>query len=260
MAVKICLSKEIESRFGTVKRAKGTFLYTAKGVRLTDMYLEDGRAILGWSGGSASTQLKNVLSRGLTGSYITDFDSRLEKAVSELLCSERKVFPYCSEKELPSSIKTKLYQPWAPNDLKYREEPSLVIKPPFPWADSLLLLALKADCEEIKPLAESAAADCSKLPAPLTAAVTRSIYDLIAALQVREEKNWFLYDKFLNKYWKRNGPYLYSKIPEEKYNDFVIHCLDCHLVINPDVLKPSIVPFGADKGVFSLLEKNPFAL
>lgn len=260
MANKICLAKEIESRFGTVKRAKGTFLYTAKGVRLTDMYLEDGSAILGWSGGSASTQFKNVLSRGLTGSYTTDFDSRLEKAVSELLCSERKVFPYCSEKELPSSIKTKLYQPWAPNDLKFREEPSLVIKPPFPWAGNLMLLAVKADCEETKTLAESAEANCAKLPAPLTAAVTRSIYDLIAALQVREEKNWFIYDKFLNKYWNRNGPYLYSKIPEEKYNDFVLHCLDCHLVINPDVLKPSIVPFGADKGVFSLLEKNPFAL
>ena len=39
---------EISKHFGNVKRARGNFLYTEKGIRVTDMYLEHGRAILGW--------------------------------------------------------------------------------------------------------------------------------------------------------------------------------------------------------------------
>ena len=49
------LAKEINSRYGNIKRARNCFLYTARGVRLTDMYQEGGRAILGWGGGSAFT-------------------------------------------------------------------------------------------------------------------------------------------------------------------------------------------------------------
>ena len=92
----------------------------------------------------------------------------------------------------------------------------------------------------------------------MEAAYTRSIYDLIKALQEREEKHWFIYDKVLTKYFTRKGPYLYPKVPEEKYNDFVIHCLNQKIIISPDYTNPSIVPFKADKGVFSSLQKNPF--
>ena len=56
-------ASEISKRFGNVKRARGCFLYTEKGVRLTDLFQEGGRAILGWGGNSAFTVLKNVLSR-----------------------------------------------------------------------------------------------------------------------------------------------------------------------------------------------------
>ena len=44
---------EITTRYGYVKRARGYFLYTEKQVRLTDMFQEAGRAILGWGGGKA---------------------------------------------------------------------------------------------------------------------------------------------------------------------------------------------------------------
>ena len=72
------------------------------------------------------------------------------------------------------------------------------------------------------------------------------------------EKDWFLYDKVLSKYWERKGPYLFPKILKENYRAFALHCLDCGLVINPDFASPSIVPFGADKGVFTKLKNNPF--
>ena len=96
------------------------------------------------------------------------------------------------------------------------------------------------------------------IPFALQTALTRAIYNLIAELPWRQEKDWFIYDTILTKYWERKGPYLYPKISENKYEDFVKHCLDCNIVINPSYNEPSIVPFGADKGVFTKLKNNPF--
>ena len=94
------LASEISSRFGTVKRARKCFLYTAKGVRLVDMFQENGRAILGWEGGSAFTMFKNALCRGIAGSFDTDFPYRTKKAVQELFASERELFVYYSKERL----------------------------------------------------------------------------------------------------------------------------------------------------------------
>ena len=70
---------KISKRFGAIKRARGTFFYTEKGIRLTDLYLENGRAVLSWrndngtNGTSAFLKIKNNINRGLTGSFETDF-------------------------------------------------------------------------------------------------------------------------------------------------------------------------------------------
>ena len=45
---------------------------------------------------------------------------------------------------------------------------------------------------------------------------------------------------------------------EQEYGEFMLHCLDCGIVISPDYNVPSIVPFGADKGVFTALKNAPF--
>lgn len=258
------LASEIFSRFGSVKRAKKCFLYTAKGIRLVDMFQENGRAILGWEGGSAFTMLKNALSRGIAGSFETDFPYRTKKAVQALFSSEREIFIYYSKEEaLKASLAispagTNFFRPWNSAEISWSEIDSIVFAPPLPWAEPLFFVAAKPAC--VKAAFERGAvfAAGKKLPAPLHAAVARSIYNLISALQERSEKDWFVYDKILLKYWERKGPYLFPKIPEKNYNDFVIHCLKCGLVVNPDFSSPSIVPFGADAGVFTKLKNNPF--
>ncbi|MBQ7619549.1 MAG: hypothetical protein IJS51_05390, partial [Treponema sp.] len=74
---------EIQKRYGSITRARGPFLYTQKNVRLTDLNQEGGRAILGWDS-SAYTVFKNVLSKGLAGSFNCAYKGQLQKAVSEL--------------------------------------------------------------------------------------------------------------------------------------------------------------------------------
>lgn len=264
------LAESIRSRFGTVKRARGNFLYTEKRVRLTDMFLEGGRAVLGWGSDffSGWTILKNIISRGLTGSFVTDFNavsknsglSRLSRAVSALLNDER-IAIICNSKEdaLKKSLAiskdgTFVYRPWNAQNIDWKNAACVLIAPPLAWAQNIWIVAVKSE------FVENLQTDfCSALiPAALEAAVTRSFYDLIKALQVREEKDWFKYDKVLTKYWTRHGPWLFPKIPQEKYENFVQHCLDCELVVSPFFSVPSIVPFGADSGVFKKLEKSPF--
>ena len=86
-------------------------------------------------------------------------------------------------------------------------------------------------------------------PSALLAAAARAVYDLIAALKARQEKDFFIYDKVLVKFFERRACWLRPKVPQEKYDDFVLACLDAGVAISPDYNADSLVPFGADKGV-----------
>lgn len=259
-------SKELYNLYGPVTRARGCFLYTKKGTRITDLYQENGRAILGWEGGNAFTHLKNVLSRGQVGSFLCEDSSRLTKAVSKLLKSDRELFFFPDK---ISSIKTSLqlspqatavYQPWSLTEDMLQKIESMVIEPPLPWTNTVYILAVKKEVtEKLSPEDMLFLQEHSlSLPFALQAAITRAIYNLIEAEETRQEKDWFIYDTVLTKYWTRRGPYLMPKVPKEKYDDFVIHCLKLGIAINPSADGHSLVPFGADKGVFTQLKNSPF--
>lgn len=251
------LYQHLYNLYGPVTRARNYFLYTKKGVRITDLYQENGRAILGWQGGSAFTMLKNVINRSQTGGFICEENDRLSKAVSELLDSPRKTY-YFPDKI--SAMKaglaiapesTNAYRPWNQTSIVWSDVKCVIIEPPLPWTDSIFILAVAAN-EEAVPASKLT------LPFALKTGITRAIYNLIAALQTREEKDWFIYDTILTKYWKREGPYLYPKIDRKDYDAFILHCLENGILINPDYNSPSIIPFGADKGVFEKLKKSSF--
>jgi len=255
--------QELYNLYGPVTRARNCFLYTKKGIRLTDMYQENGRAVLGWEGGNAFTHFKNVLSRGQTGSFICEDHSRLEKAVSSLLSSDRTLYYFSTKMDAVISAvhftkdNTSVYIPWSNNSIDYSKVDCVVIQPPLPWTDTVYILAVSPSVikTDVKPQLQNTIT----LPFALQTAIARSIYNLIEALKARQEKDWFIYDPVLTKYWERKGPYLYTKVPEDKYDDFVMHCLKLGIVINPDAKEKSIIPFGADRGVFTKLKNSPFA-
>ena len=157
-----------------------------------------------------------------------------------------------------SANKTSVWKPWTQNDVNWEQTDSVVLAPPLPWTDNFYILAInesiwneKSEIQKLIPLQ-------TKVAYPLQVGIARAIYNLIDAEKTRKETDWFIYDKVITKYWQRKGPYLFPKIPQEKYEDFVLHCLDYNLLINPDYNNPSIVPFGADFGVFSNLKNHPF--
>jgi len=259
-------SKELHNLYGSVTRARGCFLYTKKGTRITDLYQENGRAILGWEGGNAFTHFKNVLSRGQVGSFLCEDSSRLKKAVSELLSSDREIFFFADKMSAIktglqlSPEKTSAYKPWTLDSSIISKIDALVIEPPLPWTNTIYILAVKK--ELINQLPQEAIKELDNrsiiIPFALQTGITRAIYNLIDAIKNRQEKEWFIYDTVLTKYWTRKGPYLTPKVPAEKYDDFVIHCLKLGIAINPEAKGTSIVPYGADKGVFTALKNSPF--
>ena len=255
------LYKELYAKYGFITRARGCFLYTHKNQRLTDMFLENGKAILGWDGKNATTFFKNTLSKGLTGGFICEDKPRIDKAVSELVGKECSVFFYNSKSDaVKAAVSTGAknivsYKPWNKEQEDLTSADAVILVPPFAWGEEIFILALR---QAQGPRSTFGVGELVEPPFALQTALTRSIYNLIAELPHRQEKDWFIYDTILTKYWERKGPYLYPKISENKYDAFVKHCLDCNLVINPSYNEPSIVPFGADKGVFTKLKNNRF--
>lgn len=256
------LASELYKRYGAVTRARNCFLYTKKGVRLTDMYQEAGRAILGWGGNSAYTVLKNILNRGITGFFYTEQDFQLVRAVNKLLGSKNKVYVYRNLEEAKEASKLNLSKesikkwiPWNWEKIDYSTESVLVIEPCLAFDSEHVLLVVKEN--ELSSEQDAALQESSvHIAAPVIAAITRAIYNMIAEFPLREEKNWFLYDPEITKYWVRKGPYLFPKMDKKSYPDFIKHCLDCGIVISPIYEQPSIIPFGADRGVFGKLKNN----
>lgn len=262
---------EIYNRYGNIKRARGNFLYTQKNIRLTDLYREEGRAILGWHS-NAYTVLKNTLSKGLAGSFTTASRGRLEKAVCELLNSKRKIFVYSTKQSalqaslLISKESTSVYKPLAKNAdksaLDFSKTKSVVLYPPLAWTKNIFIVAALCDASTNPNLLEEELRIANLapefIPPALEAAAARSIYDLLAAQKTLQEKDFFIYDSVLTKYWRRTGCYLQPKVPQEKYDAFILHCLDLGIVISPEYNIDSIVPFGADAGIFRTLKNSPF--
>lgn len=259
-------SKELYNLYGPVTRARGCFLYTKKGIRITDLYQENGRAILGWEGGNAFTHFKNVLSRGQVGSFLCEDSSRLNKAVEALLYSPRELFFFSDRiTAIKTAIqlskeKTAVYKPWCLTPEMLKQLEAVILEPPLPWTSTVYILAVSKDLISQLDFENMAYLDAHSqiLPFALQAGITRAIYNLIEAEKTRAEKDWFIYDPVVTKYWTRRGPYLNPKVPKDKYNDFVLHCLKLGIAINPEADGTSIVPYGADKGVFTALKNSPF--
>ena len=295
------LKDEIKKRYGNVKRARGIYLYTEKSVRLTDCFLDGGRAILGHGGGKAKTAFKDCFERGANGFYDSGLLPAFEKAVKQLLPRNFTTIRLYTEKtaaplegisyslessrekagaaleqtsfSLESSQKKAepvLWRPWLEISGKSTEQPTgypkiqivhnvegdfpaiVKIVPPFPYATELCVYAFSTACGEemLQNLPKN-----DIVPAPLLAAFTRGFYDLKIALGTYTENDFKANSKVFEPFFIRNQCYLFPKIPEEKYKDFVLKCLDIGIVISPDYNVPSIMPWRANSGDLKKISK-----
>ncbi len=266
-------SAEIFARYGTVRRARGVYLYTAKGVRLTDCFLEGGAAILGWNSGKARTHFKDTFERGANGSFCGGLYSALETSVKHLLPAE-----YTCVRLVPSQAaagntcslpdSARLWRPWLdfcrtdelnkadyPNGKMFwpclekgGELPPVVrIVPPFPFAGSPVVLAFTGDFAEKN---QDRIPEHEVCPAPLISAITRSFYELKQALGEYGHKDFTVGSKVFSEWFELRECWLFPKISREDYDRFVLEALDAGIIFSPDYDTPSIMPWRANAGDF----------
>ena len=276
------LKNEIKKRYGNVKRARGIYLYTEKSVRLTDCFLDGGRGILGHGGGKAKTAFKDCFERGANGFYDSGLIPAFEKSVKKLLPTEYTEIRLYSEKTAAmlggtsvsldgASEKANpvLWRPWLDFSGKITEQPTgypkiqvvyntnevfpavVKILPPFTYATDICVYAFSE--KSYKNLAELPENDV--VSSPLLAAYTRSFYDLLNSFSLFTEKDFKANSKALEPFFTRNQCYLFPKISEEKYKDFVLKCLEAGIVISPDYNEPSIMPWRANPGDIKKISK-----
>lgn len=267
---------EFIKRFGAVTRARGCYLYTQKGVRVTDLYRENAHAFLGWGseGGKAFRVLKNTMDRGQTGSFPTVYEKAFEKAALSLVSGYTHARWFCSKQTLLNTLLSYAknctrWNPWAiesgarganTNARTTMDGTHAVFFPaplPFAQAGYIALFSDALSGAHIQANVPSIPASdtCS---AAFFNALSRALYDLKRFCSECTEKDFSAFDSVLSRYFKRCGPYLTPVIDKENYRSFVLHCLDCALLVSPLYEENSIIPFGANLGDFIKLKRNPF--
>ena len=260
---------EIRSRYGNVKRARGFYLYTEKNVRLLDMYLDGGMSILGRKENQAPLVFKQSIDRGLNAFLPSSGDYRLKKALNSLfpehphfyLLSEWSKALSFLEKEdnktgFESYIMENTWKPFLPSSENLKKKKVFFVNPPFCTS---IKIAVSKDALPIFS---------SEVSAAEKEVLAKAFFDLIKIIKLREQEKGLSDEELINSalgkkkkqqleksiksyrraaefcsyFWNMEGPYLFPKLNEEKYEDFFKAALDSHILLSPYFTIPSILP------------------
>lgn len=246
-----------------VLRARDFRLYTHDGRRLVDLWQNGGAAVLGHTPPLLLREIKNTASRGLYAPFPHFTEQRLLKALSRVLPGRSfRIYaapPSGINAGAAASHNARLWRPYLdfclpdsaqkPDAARQTNAPALVI-PALPGAQSwrnglplgLCVYAVTTGFEE-KIFNELPPGD--PLPPVFLAAVTRGIWDLIAAMPVRANLQWQRINKILKtSAWQRRGIYLFprSKPNREAWAVLFMRFLDAGFLLPPVPEHPVILP------------------
>ncbi len=266
--------KEIKTRYGNVKRAKGFYLYTEKNVRLLDLYLDNGMSLLGRRKNQSPLILKQFIDKGLSSCLPTKADYNLEKALNTLFPEHSDFRLYSSDgaclealKEIDladssisyNSLEDRLWRPFMSDSDELLKEKAFFLRPASCSVFKILLFkkneALNLPNSDLMPAMEKAS-------------LARAFFDLAKKQEEYKKTKNLSDDEYLrftstkrqrkqatkslkqrreveslaDKFWQRKDSYLFTKLNEEEYTDFFFKALDAHVVISPNYEQPSFLP------------------
>lgn len=261
----IDIYSEIRKRYGNIRRARGYYLYTEKNIRLFDLWLDGGKAVLGRKTGQANLVCKQFLDRGLTGFVPTKADDQLLYALKALLPEYSVIRWYDTEDKAERIIRALLHKDetqdipvWRPflEDTEYHR--IALITPAYPV--SCGIIAADRTFEELLPLSD-------RLFPPLVYSLARAFFDIrrkidetVAASNAdvggksekksvpMSKKRYALLKRreavvrLIPIIWERKSCYLFPRIPKAEYAALFFEALDAHILISPEYGKPSILP------------------
>jgi hypothetical protein len=257
-----------------IRRTRGSRLYAADGRRFLDLWLDDGRDILGTAGRPIRTYAANASDKGLLRPYPGLYEHRLEKAVLAAWPAFKAVRFYLNE-ERALAAAARLSGRTA-ETLGLREiidlagsdtadgaiagtDGGLVKLRPFaPTPQACRLALARLPCPQ--PLAPACllGLDDSWLepeegdlvPAMMYYAAARAMASLEKASRDGSygEELWKRFDRRMESHFKRFGPYLLPRVDADQYADFFKAALEGGALVSPQYGLPSMVPPEFDDG------------
>lgn len=250
-------SKIVYELFGNVRRARGFYLYTDKNIRLLDMYLSDGRAILGHKTGRVLTIFKRELDKGIFGVFPSNSLSLLKRALKCLFPQYESLIFATKEKAI--NVMEEVFGVSSQNIVTYmhfldKDFGQCFLFLPYPSLNTTIILYKYM--KEIPSLKEDFI-----LPAEASSIAT-FIYDVIAS-QKRRVNGAYVHSMCSKKLFKKEkntqkevnkllpalkaffdieGQYLFFKGSDEAYKNFFISALENHILLSPSTTTPSIFP------------------
>jgi len=270
---------EIRKRYGNVRRARGYYLYTEKNVRLLDLWLDGGTAILGRRTGQANLVCKQFLDKGLTGFLPTKADAQLRRALEALLPDYPVIRWYATREKAEQiagsalqSYPKEAAQPlpvWRPflgidtgsgNDTVAETAPITLVTPAYPVPCGII-----AACSRF----EASLPPSDALFPPLAYSLARAFFDLKRNIDeehaepvqncgaagrserisrtIAKRRQAVLNrkaeaERLLPGVWTQKGWYLFPHIPEAEYPALFMQALDARVLISPEYGTPSILP------------------
>ncbi|MBN2619272.1 MAG: hypothetical protein JXR64_13250, partial [Spirochaetales bacterium] len=174
-----------------IKRARGHRLYTTKGEKILDLYMDNGRAVLGHRPNGLSLTLKNSIERGLYANYPNIYLNRLVKDLKKrfpaftyfaILENEDKL-----SRIIPNPIDDPLFTDCSNSNIAYwrpfLEVPNtnyLVLLYPFPGLNSVTIVVSK----------EPLAIENDNISPILLSGIVKSFYEYDMALKEFNPNNY----------------------------------------------------------------------
>lgn len=260
--------------FPVIRRARGYRLYDTRGNRFLDMYLDNGRALLGHSPERMFKALKNGLEKSTTAEYPSIYSSRIVKAAAELLPGHPEVRIYRSEERLlevlgrgrddiaepvkevagegraglprngaDGGVSISFWRPLLADESLYPD----VVVPILPFPGRF---APRIVCGREGGLAGLPESDtCSPV---LCAALARSMYDLLEFIEVNRGRDFAEFDL---PGMVRRGFYLYPECSGAEYNRLVEYLRREGILLNPEYHGISIVPADYSRGEIKVFSR-----
>jgi hypothetical protein len=238
-----------------VLRARDFHLYIENGKRLTDLWLQGGRAIFGHKPPRVLGELKNAAERGLFTPLPHPMERRFIKALAGFF-PDRAFRLYLNEGSLCQAIagyeNVPLWRPFLePPDIK-----APVLIPVLPWPLGPEVLVLEKGMDASFPAGEL-------IPPVLLAPAARALYDLASALKApgQGRQRYRKIEKVLGGQnaetgiWSSRGIYLTVKpdVEIEKYEALFRRFLEGGFLIPPSPEEPVILPSSMSDGEESKL-------
>lgn len=254
-----------------IRRTRGNRLYAADGRRFLDLWMDGCRGILGEAERPARGYAANAVDKGLVHPYPGLYDARLVKALLRAWPRFGAVRLYADEAGALAAASRILGEPAArPIDPVGRaavsegpgagDRGAFMLARPFaePQAYEACALALvrfplAAALAPAALLAADEAAFGPELgdivPGLRCYAAARALDSLArSAERGYGEAHWRLFDRRMDRYFERRGPYLLARCDEGAYRRFFEAALAGGALVAPRRAEPGAVPADFDDG------------